>query len=72
MVIVNHKFTIKAKKIQHTIFEILQNLTRFHDGIFELELLEIFATVFLLKTIEKRERKRKMGKSQTTTIFFVF
>ena len=45
---VHHSFTIKTKKIQHTILEIstkknsLRNLTRFHVGLFELEILEIF------------------------------
>ena len=48
--------SIKTKKIQHTILKIstkknsLRNLTRFHGGLFELEILEILTT-FLLKTI---------------------
>ena len=46
---------MKTRNIQHTILEIstkensLQNLTRFHSGIFELEIQEIFTTAFLLK-----------------------
>ena len=28
----------------------LRNLTRFHGGLFELEIIEIFTTAFLLKT----------------------
>ena len=54
---VYHQFTIKTKKFRHTTFEIstkknsLQNLTRFHSGPLELEILEIFTIAFLLKTI---------------------
>ena len=48
---------IITKKIKHTILETctkkksLRNLTRFHGGLFELEILEIFTAAFLLKTI---------------------
>ena len=48
---------IKTKKIQHTILETLtkknslRNLAKFHGGLFELEILEIFITAFLLNTI---------------------
>ena len=47
---------IKTKKNQHTTFEtfkknLQRNLKRFHDGLFELEVLEIITTAFLLKTI---------------------
>ena len=91
----------------------LRNLTRFNGGLFELEILEIFTTAFLLKiiiwtwisfqhcrvlslntkknllkkdsshlkiadivrdrriTLTKEKEKRKMRKSQTTTIFFL-
>ena len=47
---------MKNKKIQY-ILEIstkkkpLHNVTRFHGGLLELESLQIFTTVFLLKTI---------------------
>ena len=52
-----HQFTMKTKKNQHTILEIctkrnsLQNLTRFHGGLFELEIPESFTRAFLFKTI---------------------
>ena len=56
-----YSFTInlhsKHKKIQHTILETItkknstRNFARFLGGLFELEILEIFATAFLLKTI---------------------
>ena len=51
------KIIIKTEKIQHTIFETftkessLRNLTRFHGRRFELKILEILTTAFLLKTI---------------------
>ena len=47
----------KLQKSQYTILEIstkknsLRNLTRFYGGLFELEILEIFTTAYLLKTI---------------------
>ena len=47
----------KLKKIQHGILDryskkgSLRNLTSFHGGLFELEILEIFTTAFLLKAI---------------------
>ena len=53
-------FTINSQsrfKNQYNSFEIstkknsLRNLARFHSGLFELEILEIFTIVFLLKTI---------------------
>ena len=46
-----HSFTIKPKKIYHTILEIstkknsVRNLTRFYCGLFELEILGIFQTL---------------------------
>ena len=55
-----YSFTInsqsKLKKfsklfLRHTKKNLLRNLTRFHGGLFELEILEIFTTVFLLKTV---------------------
>ena len=48
---------IKTRKIQHTILKTLtkknslRNLAKFHDELFELEILEIFITAFLLNTI---------------------
>ena len=45
------------KKNQYTILEIftkknsLRNLTRFHGGLFQFEILETFAIAFLLKTV---------------------
>ena len=53
----NFEIKIKAVKIQHAIFETftkkssLWNLSMFHDGPFELEILEIFTTAFLLETL---------------------
>ena len=53
----NFGIKIKTIKIQHTIFETftkkssLWNLSVFHDGPFELEVLEIFTTAFLFKTL---------------------
>ena len=53
----NFEIKIKTIKIQHTIFETftkkssLWNLSVFHDGPFELEVLEIFTTAFLFKTL---------------------
>ena len=53
-------FTINSQsrfKNQYNSFEIstkknsLRNLARFHSELFELEILEIFTIVFLLKTI---------------------
>ena len=47
----------KLKKISTLILEtftkrhLLRNLTRFHSGLFELEILEIFTIAFSLKTI---------------------
>ena len=52
-----HQFTIKTMKFQHTVNETftkkksLRDLTRFHGGLFELEILEIFSTDFLLINI---------------------
>ena len=49
-------FKIKSKRIQRTVLEILTKknsqriVTRLHDGLFELEMAEIFTTVFF-KTI---------------------
>ena len=49
--------------MKHTILESftiknsLQNLAKFHDGIFELEILGIFTTVLSLKTIQKSSQK---------------
>ena len=49
-------FKIKPKRIQRTVLEILTKknsqriVTRLHDGLFELEIAEIFTTVFF-KTI---------------------
>ena len=46
---------MKTGKPQLTILETftkkisLQNLTRFHGGFFELDILEIFTTAFLVK-----------------------
>ena len=48
---------MKSKKIQRTIFEtftkknLLQNFRKFYAGFFELEIVEILTTAFLLKTI---------------------
>ena len=52
-----HWFTIKTKKNQYNILETfskknsLRNLARFHSVLFELKILEILTTAFLLKTI---------------------
>ena len=49
--------------MKHSIFEAftkknsLRNLTRFHDGLFDLELLEISTTVLSLKRIKKSSQK---------------
>ena len=54
---------IITKKMKHTILEAftkknsLRNLTRFHDGLFDLELLEISTTVLSLKRIKKSSQK---------------
>ena len=48
---------VRYRKNHYTFLEIstknnsLRNLTRFHDGFFELEIPESFARAFLLKTI---------------------
>ena len=44
--ILYHQFTKKKS---------LRNLTRFYGGLFELEILEIFTTVFLLKLLFELE-----------------
>ena len=62
--------TIGLPKIQHTILEIstkktsLRNLTRFHRGLFELEILEIFQALQsdLLKSETKNLPKKVPSK----------
>ena len=50
--------------MKHTILEAftkknsLRNLTRFHYGLFDLDLLEISTTVLSLKRIKKSSQKR--------------
>ena len=56
-----HLFTIKTKKIQHTILKTfteknsLQKLTKFHGGLFYLKIVEIFTAAFSLKLLFKLE-----------------
>ena len=70
----------KLKKIQHTILEIstkknsLRNLARYHGRLFELEILEIFKTAFLLKNYYLnlnffQALKSDLPKSETKKIF---
>ena len=53
-----------AKKNEYTILETftkknsLRNLTRFHDGLFESEILKIFTSVLSLKVIKESPQKR--------------
>ena len=57
---------MKTKKFQYTILEIstkknsLRNLTRFHGGLFELEILEIFQA--LQSALLKNETKNLLKK----------